>query len=1215
MKRALIGSALALLGLIVALLLALALVLGTERGAGFIAGQATQRVAGLTIGSVQGSFRSGLVLTDVRWASDALEVTIARLDARAALGSLLRRAPLRIERAELRDVVVRRLEAPRADSDAGTGAPRLPAIAVADLSVDRLTLNGFGAIDRTITRLTARGGIGGTGIALDAIDIDSADLDAAGALALDLGQRFALSRSDLAIRYRDADARDWRGTLQATPQEGVTGFKAALESPVTATLAGHVSGDRATARLTFDLPEQSGAVLGFDEPLGAALALSIDDSNLALEGHVSVAGRGVAIDAPAISRSDEAMRFDDAVLDADDGGRITVSGTLPMVDAASWALRADIERLAIKRASAAPLIVDGALVVTGARATPTFAPALTLRAEGFPDGRLTGAITRERDGIVLDGVVLAVARGSARASGRLGGDGAQALAVRIDDFDPALLAPAWPGAVSANATWRGARAESGLDGDITLDGIRGELRGRALAGSGSARIAGGRFATGALTLSSGSANLRVEARDALAVVDATLAAPDLADVWPGATGALDATLSRSQRWQLGARGSAIDVAGLRIASLTVDADAAAEPASGFRIAASGDGVALGEREFGAATLSLAGSARAHRGELAFDGDTRGRIAVAGGLDAASWRGTLAAIDVSRRDGRIALAAPAALSVTRGRVVLTEACVDADRGRACVTIDGDAHAGEVTLALTEIAPQALIAFVPEIDFPLAGGAFGGRIAARWAGGRMVALDGNLDARDGRIALPERRDLELGFSTLGLRLEYADGAGRVDGEIAMVPDGRIVIAGPLTATADGAIGYAIDVELALSDLTAIEAFTTAIAEPEGALSGTLTITGAGTARPAIEGALSLTGFTAQVPDYAIRVRDGALELRGTGERLELTGSLRSGDGTIAIGGVIEPGAETAAALTLSGEGFRIANTPTLMVIASPDLRLTLEKQRWQLSGDIGIPRARVDAEQLDGGVSASRDVIVVDDPEPPQASRPWRARVAVTLGDDVRLEGFGFDGALEGKLIVRQRQGSPAVATGEVEVDGTYRAYGQRLAISEGRLRWAASPLGEPTLDLRAERTVRGETVAVSVTGNAAQPSATIVGAPGMSEQNALALLVTGRGAGGVGDGGLSEAAAALGAVGSDVLTGNLRERLRLDEFGVSGDTALDGEAFTIGKYLSPRLYVGYGIGLLTKGEVFTARFLLTERVDIEASSGESQRAALNYRIER
>jgi translocation and assembly module TamB len=69
--------------------------------------------------------------------------------------------------------------------------------------------------------------------------------------------------------------------------------------------------------------------------------------------------------------------------------------------------------------------------------------------------------------------------------------------------------------------------------------------------------------------------------------------------------------------------------------------------------------------------------------------------------------------------------------------------------------------------------------------------------------------------------------------------------------------------------------------------------------------------------------------------------------------------------------------------------------------------------------------------------------------------------------------------------------------------------------------------------------------------------------------------------------------------------------------VSSNAALGGgSAFTVGKFLSPRLYVSYGVGLFEPGEVITLRYRLSKRWNFEAQQAtEFSRASVNYRIEK
>ena len=80
--------------------------------------------------------------------------------------------------------------------------------------------------------------------------------------------------------------------------------------------------------------------------------------------------------------------------------------------------------------------------------------------------------------------------------------------------------------------------------------------------------------------------------------------------------------------------------------------------------------------------------------------------------------------------------------------------------------------------------------------------------------------------------------------------------------------------------------------------------------------------------------------------------------------------------------------------------------------------------------------------------------------------------------------------------------------------------------------------------------------------------------------------------------------------------NLGKRLGVDEIGIKDNEMIGGSAFTIGQYLSPRLFLSYGVGLFEPGEVVTLRYKLTEALGVQVESGtEESRAGLQYRIER
>ena len=72
-------------------------------------------------------------------------------------------------------------------------------------------------------------------------------------------------------------------------------------------------------------------------------------------------------------------------------------------------------------------------------------------------------------------------------------------------------------------------------------------------------------------------------------------------------------------------------------------------------------------------------------------------------------------------------------------------------------------------------------------------------------------------------------------------------------------------------------------------------------------------------------------------------------------------------------------------------------------------------------------------------------------------------------------------------------------------------------------------------------------------------------------------------------------------------------LRILRVSIPASPTTARSAFTVGKYLSPKLYLNYGVGLFTLGEVITLRYLFSKRFNFEAQNASTgNRAGINYR---
>jgi len=192
-----------------------------------------------------------------------------------------------------------------------------------------------------------------------------------------------------------------------------------------------------------------------------------------------------------------------------------------------------------------------------------------------------------------------------------------------------------------------------------------------------------------------------------------------------------------------------------------------------------------------------------------------------------------------------------------------------------------------------------------------------------------------------------------------------------------------------------------------------------------------------------------------------------------------------------------------------------------------------------------------------------------------------------------------------------------------VGGKYEAYGQKLTIEDGRLLFAGTPLDNPRLAITAMRKVDEDlSTGVRISGTAKRPIITVVSKPDVGEADALSYLVTGRSLSDVGSASgssqdsLNSARHSLQGAGAGLVAQRIGARLGLDEAGVEENELIGGSALTIGEYLSPRLYLSYGVGLFEPGEVISLRYKLTKDVGVRIQRGtEETRTGVEYRIER
>jgi len=426
-------------------------------------------------------------------------------------------------------------------------------------------------------------------------------------------------------------------------------------------------------------------------------------------------------------------------------------------------------------------------------------------------------------------------------------------------------------------------------------------------------------------------------------------------------------------------------------------------------------------------------------------------------------------------------------------------------------------------------------------------------------------------------------------------------------------------------DHALDGSLHVEI--PDVGFIDALTQQITDTSGAVAAALRLSGT-VAAPRLSGDIALTGATARLPSVGIVLEEVQATLSAAGDRrLDLSASARSGSGIIEAAGSLSFDAGIATGqIALSGDSFEIIGTPTLRVLASPDLRMALTPERAELTGHLLVPSARITPPDFSDGVArVSPDEIIVDTEQPTRArlTRPLYANVTLELGDDVHFNGLGLTGRLAGALQIDETPSEPASGSGELRIEGgTYEAYRQRLTIRRGRLVFAGGTLMRPGVDIEAVRQPTDDIlVGARVRGTLDQSELSLFSEPSLPRQEQLSYLLFGRPmerASSNESSALSEAALFLGLSGSDRLTEKINRSLGFDEFGIqttSGETTT-AASFVIGRYLAPSLYVSYGIGLFEQVNTLRLRYRISDRWRLETeSSSESAGGDVIFHIER
>ncbi|MBV9345310.1 MAG: translocation/assembly module TamB domain-containing protein [Gammaproteobacteria bacterium] len=798
------------------------------------------------------------------------------------------------------------------------------------------------------------------------------------------------------------------------------------------------------------------------------------------------------------------------------------------------------------------------------------------------------------------------------------------LSGRASGIDPSVLRADLPGSLNflINASGRGFEPTSPLT--ASFGELSGRLRGLKAGGSGTLSHSGEDWGFSAVRVSVGGTTLaldghvseRLDLRFALSTQDLSLLAPDAAGTLRAA-GTVHGTFAEPALVAT-AHGGGIDYAGVKIKNVDADVDFdPAEAQKASKVAVHVQGVAVRNRTLDSASFTLGGLPADYTARLTLSAPgINGTIQAHGAYAHERFRGQLTALSLAGNDAlRLTLERPVGLLLDPAHLRVEWLCLSGSPASVCADGEWTPAAWSSTVMTNELPLATLTAgMTPSVQYLGTINAL-----ARLAGDASTPLQGTLRA--------ELADAEIAHRLASRKIEHT----RIGSGAASV----IATASDIQARAslgDGEVGtlqarldlqrsaarwqdYPLSGELHAqsAELGLVSLYVPDIDRASGHFSADAQLAGT-LAAPRLAGLLRVSDGAIDVYQVNLALRQLAAEARLSDAGLDFKGDAHVGAGAVSAGGHLEwHELKSYGKFHLQGSNLRVADIPEAQIDASPDLDFVVQGRRIEVTGKVLVPYARIVPKDITNAVRASDDEVIVGSEEEDPAKRlEVHSDITLSLGDKVTLDTLGLTGRLTGSIEIRSGYDAITRATGDLSIqEGQYLAYARKLDIQRGRLVFNGGPIDNPGVELVAVKVFPDVTAGVNVRGTLLSPHMFFFSNPPLPQAQIVSLILAG---GSLETAQNRSAYGVAAAQGAALLAQQLGSRIGIQDVSLESDISNE-TSLVIGRYLSPRLYVSYGISLTQQLNTFKLRYTLGDHWTVKAEVGQAQGADLVYTISK
>ena len=845
----------------------------------------------------------------------------------------------------------------------------------------------------------------------------------------------------------------------------------------------------------------------------------------------------------------------------------------------------------------------------------------------------------DQNAITSDELRAQVLGGEIRAQGSLGfgSDALWNVNAEVDGLDSQQIDARFPGSVSVLIDAAGRGFDRSGEQEVRVRNLRGRLRDQALSGHAHLRLSAGTIQIDDADLGYGAARLQARgdygAHPSLAW---DLNVPDFAQLLPHAEGTLTSrgALSGTRaETRVSGSVSAKDFlyGDYRVARLEGHGQIDLSDRGPSKLELSASDLKWGEHELHAVDIAIDGRASAHQVHVNVDaGNASLALRAQSAYLAGALSGTIDQFDLAIGDTHLGLAAPAQFGASQEHLQLAQFCLEgSNHERACAHGEwrNDGRWG-VDLDASGVPLKIVAANLPR--------------PSQYSG--TLSLQANASAEPGK---PWTGQGQAKFEAGEFRYQRPNGktetieVGTGEARFSALPerfqgDLRIVATEAAGLTANAAVdrtGADDWRRLPLSGeahaetraLGFLPIFVPQIDRASGHLAADVQL-GGKLGAPEINGSLTIDDGALDMYTTNMRLRDlkARMDLQGNG--LKLAASVRAGSGTATLDGELAwSERKPHGTFKFKGTNLEVADVPEAHVRVSPDLRFTIDGRDLGVDGAVRIPSAMLAPADLSNATLASSDEVIVGREQESAEDRGLQvtAGILMALGKDVRVDSYGLKARVEGSITASTAPGEVSTAIGELKIaedTGKYSAYLRELDVEQGRLVFSGGPLSDPGVDLRASKEFPEAKVGVNVRGTLRNPRLTFWSDPALPQTQIASLIVTGGKLESFQNSGATTSAqgsrSQLLAQGSAILATQVGQELglNLEEVRVEADTS-DTTRLVLGRYLSPRFYVSYGISFTEALNTLKLRYTISDKWTIKSEAGENRSVDLEFKIER